>query len=231
MSSNVRNFRQSACGVSLMRMSYLGLMLALFGCTARDERQRQGEMDVAKVLATPPAAGPHMVSNILERIHLGATEGEVRKDFANWNALPPHPTKRAIGFTSSDGGRPIVVVCYFSETGSTMRLSRVNVDLFPTRPTDFDAQRQYDIVKSELRKRLGVPDLDPAKASLSDAPPDYRMSALSTWISGDTVTTLALALLEDGARESRSALAMAVADRVHDPVAMMNAQEAKRRKP
>lgn len=168
------------------------------------------------------------IMELLKLIRLGASEAETQAAFRGWTPLPPHPTKRAIGFLGEVSRRPVAVICYFAETALGTRLARAVVNLFPERPPDADAEALYTTVKQGLLRTYGAPKAEDDLSAERDDPPEFRMSRMTTWIAGDTVLTLGLALQKHGVRPSLPALALIVADKTQDPAARLTADRFER---
>lgn len=166
--------------------------------------------------------------DVLKLVSLGASEAETQAAFRGWSPLPPHPTQRAIAFVGEASGRPIAVICYFAEHPSGAILARAVINLFPQRPSDATAEAAYTQVLQDLIGTYGKPKAEDDFSTVRDAPPEMRMSRMTTWISGSAVVTLGLALLEDGVRPALPALALTVADKAQDPAASMTAERFER---
>lgn len=162
---------------------------------------------------------------ILDRLRLGSSEKDIRAAFSDWTPLPPHPTQRAFGFVGLSQGRPAAVVCYFVSRLFSTKLGRAVINLFPERPTDAVAEDLHRQLKSELVARYG-PFISDKGQDVQQAPPEYRMSAMTAWVSGDAVITLSLALIRHGVRPSAPAVAIGFGDRSLDPTAEMIAKGA-----
>lgn len=160
---------------------------------------------------------------ILKLIRLGASEEQVKAAFSNWTALPPHPSKTAIGYVGIDDGQPMVVICYFMKGLFTSRLARAVVDYLPAErgPDDRIALRHAEVM-NQLTAFLGVPKSDETDA-VRAAPVEFRMSRMTVWVDRGSVVTLGMALLRDGVRPAKPALALSVADSKLDPEARITA--------
>ncbi len=164
--------------------------------------------------------------DLLKRLRLGSSERDIQAAFTDWTPLPPHPTQRAIGFLGQYEGRSVAVICYFISRLFSTKLGRAVVNLFPERPSDADAETIHRRLKRELASTYGRPMSD-QESEVQQAPPEFRMSAMTAWMSGDAVITLALALKRHNVGPSVPTLAVGVADRRLDATAKILTATAK----
>lgn len=163
--------------------------------------------------------------DLLKRVRLGSSERDIQAAFTDWTPMPPHPTQHAIGFLGQYEGRPVAVICYFVSRLFSAKLGRAVLNLFPERPADADAETLHRRLKQELTSAYGRPISD-QESEVQQAPPEFRMSAMTVWMSGDAVITLALALKRHGVSPTVPTLALGIADRRLDPTAKMMAASA-----